>query len=85
MLVHRGGRISRVPPSSQVAFDSDQAHFTAAEGPCLEAIREHPTVMIADLRHDEAVADVPRSRPEARREFRLTLPIAPSEEPAPAA
>lgn len=53
MFVHRGGRISSPAFSSQVAFDSDQAQYAANQGPCLEAIREHHTVMIADLRQDE--------------------------------
>lgn len=53
MFVHRGGRISSPAFSSPVAFDSDQAQYAANEGPCLEAIREQHTVMIADLREDE--------------------------------
>lgn len=53
MFVHRGGRISSPAYSSQVAFDSDQAQYTANEGPCLETIREHHSVIIDDLRQDE--------------------------------
>lgn len=53
MFVHRGGRISSPAFSSTVAFDSDQAQYTANEGPCLEAIREQHTVLIDDLRQDE--------------------------------
>lgn len=53
MFVHRGGRISSPAYSSQVAFDSDQAQYQADEGPCLEAIREHHTVIIDDLEDDD--------------------------------
>lgn len=52
MFVHRGGRISSPAFSSRVAYDSDQAQYLADEGPCLEALREHHTVVIDDLEDD---------------------------------
>ena len=36
-----------------MAYDSDQAQFETNQGPCLESIREHHTVLIDDLEHDE--------------------------------
>jgi GAF domain-containing protein len=53
MLVRRGGVISSPAYSSRVAYDSDQAQYATNEGPCLEAIREHQTVLIDDLETDE--------------------------------
>jgi GAF domain-containing protein len=53
MFVHRGGRITSPAFSSRVAYDSDQAQYVADEGPCLEAIREHHTIVIDDLEDDE--------------------------------
>ncbi len=53
MLIGRGGRISTPAYSSRVAHDSDQAQFETNQGPCVESIREHDTVHIDDLEHDE--------------------------------
>jgi GAF domain-containing protein len=53
MFIGRGGRISTPAYSSRVAYDSDQAQFEANQGPCLESIREHHTVLIDDLESDE--------------------------------
>jgi GAF domain-containing protein len=53
MLVRAGGRIDSPAYSSRVAYDSDQAQYHTNEGPCLEAIREHATVLIDDLETDE--------------------------------
>ena len=49
MLIGRGGRMSTPAFSSITARDSDLAQFATDEGPCLEAIREHETVVIDDL------------------------------------
>jgi GAF domain-containing protein len=53
MFIGRGGRISTPSYSSRVAYDSDQAQFETNQGPCLESIREHHTVLIDDLVADE--------------------------------
>jgi GAF domain-containing protein len=53
MLIRARGRISSPAYSSRVAYDSDQAQYETDEGPCLEAIREHETVLIDDLETDE--------------------------------
>jgi GAF domain-containing protein len=53
MLVRKGGVISSPAFSSRVAYDSDQAQYATDEGPCLEAIREHHTVLIDDLETDD--------------------------------
>ena len=53
MLIGRGGRISTPAYSSEVAHDSDLAQFETNQGPCLESIREHHTVVIDDLESDE--------------------------------
>jgi GAF domain-containing protein len=53
MLIRKGGVISSPAFSSQVAYDSDQAQYATNEGPCLEAIREHHTVLIDDLATDD--------------------------------
>jgi GAF domain-containing protein len=62
MLVRKGGVISSPAYSSRVAYESDQAQYATNEGPCLEAIREHHTVLIDDLETDERW---PRYRDEA--------------------
>jgi GAF domain-containing protein len=62
MLVRKGGVISSPAYSSRVAYDSDQVQYATNEGPCLEAIREHHTVLIDDLETDERW---PRYRDEA--------------------
>jgi GAF domain-containing protein len=49
MLIGKGGRISTPAFSSPVARDSDLAQYESDEGPCLESLREHQTVMIDDL------------------------------------
>jgi GAF domain-containing protein len=49
MLIRARGRISSPAYSSIVAYESDLAQYATDEGPCLEAIREHDTVLIDDL------------------------------------
>lgn len=53
MLVGRGGRIETPAASSQAARDSDTAQYETGEGPCLDAIKDHRTVVIADLETEE--------------------------------
>jgi GAF domain-containing protein len=53
MLIRRRGGISSPAYSSRVAYDSDLAQYETDEGPCLEAIREHETVLIDDLETEE--------------------------------
>jgi GAF domain-containing protein len=53
MLVRRGGAISSPAYSSEIAYRSDLAQYEADEGPCLEALREHVTVVIDDLEADD--------------------------------
>lgn len=49
MLIGRGGRITTPAFSSLVARESDLAQYETGEGPCLESLREHETVIIDDL------------------------------------
>lgn len=49
MMIRKGGLVSTPAYSSPVARDSDLAQYEADEGPCLEAIRAHQTVIIDDL------------------------------------
>ncbi len=49
MLIRKGGRVSTPAFSSPIARDSDLAQFATDQGPCLEAIREHQTIIIDDL------------------------------------
>lgn len=49
MLIQRGGKVSTPAFSSALARDGDRAQYRAQDGPCLEAIREHHTVVIDDL------------------------------------
>jgi GAF domain-containing protein len=49
MLIGQNRRISSPAFSSRVAYDSDQAQYETDEGPCLDALREHETVVIDDL------------------------------------
>lgn len=51
MLVRRGG-ISSPAYSSRVAYESDLAQYETDEGPCLEAMRQHETIVIDDLRQE---------------------------------
>jgi GAF domain-containing protein len=53
MLIRRRGRISSPAYSSSVAYRSDLAQYEADEGPCLEAIRQHETIVIDDLEDEE--------------------------------
>jgi GAF domain-containing protein len=52
MLIRARGSISSPAYSSVVAYESDLAQYATDEGPCLEAIREHETVLIDDLETD---------------------------------
>lgn len=49
MLIGRGGRMSSPAFTSMEAFESDRAQYETGEGPSLESIREHRTVLIDDL------------------------------------
>jgi GAF domain-containing protein len=49
MLIRARGNISSPAYSSVVAYESDLAQYATDEGPCLEAIREHQTVLMDDL------------------------------------
>jgi GAF domain-containing protein len=49
MLIGKNGRISTPAFSSPVARDSDLAQYESDEGPCLESLREHQTIIIDDL------------------------------------
>jgi GAF domain-containing protein len=49
MLVRRGGRLSSPAYSSSIAYQSDLAQYETDEGPCLEAIRDHETIVVDDL------------------------------------
>jgi GAF domain-containing protein len=62
MLIGKGGRISTPAYSSPVARDSDLAQYEAGEGPCLESLRQHQTIIIEDL---EAEPRWPRYREQA--------------------
>ena len=53
MLVRKGGRISMPASTSPTATAIDRAQFEADEGPCLESLREHHTVVIDDLRTEQ--------------------------------
>lgn len=50
MLIGRDRQISSPAYSSQVAYASDQAQYKTDEGPCLDALRQHETIVIEDLR-----------------------------------
>jgi GAF domain-containing protein len=64
MLIGRGGRITTPAFSSPIARDSDLAQYETGEGPCLESLREHQTVVIEDL---ETEPRWPRYREQALR------------------
>jgi GAF domain-containing protein len=49
MLIGRGGRVDTPAYSSPEAQASDLAQYATGEGPCLEAMRTHRTVVIEDL------------------------------------
>lgn len=49
MLIGKNRQISSPAYSSKVAYDSDQAQYETDEGPCLDALRQHETIVIDDL------------------------------------
>ncbi|MEX2627248.1 MAG: GAF and ANTAR domain-containing protein [Ilumatobacteraceae bacterium] len=53
MLIRRGGELMSPAYSSEVAYESDLAQYRNDEGPCLEALREHETIVIDDLRTEQ--------------------------------
>lgn len=57
MLIGRGGNISTPAASSQVAYESDLLQYATGEGPCLEAIAEHETILLDDLASDQRWPD----------------------------
>lgn len=57
MLVGRGGVIDTPASSSTVAYESDMAQYATGQGPCLEAIADHATVVMSDLETDERWPD----------------------------
>jgi GAF domain-containing protein len=57
MLIGSGGRISIPAFSSSLARDSDLAHLASGEGPGLEAMQEHATAVVDDLRTEERWPD----------------------------
>jgi GAF domain-containing protein len=61
MLIGKNGRIDTPAYSTELARDSDQAQYETGQGPCLDAIRDHRTVVIDDLQTHERWPDY-RSR-----------------------
>jgi len=61
MLIGRGGVIVTPAASAPVAYDSDMAQHATGQGPCLDAIREHATIVMDDLETDQRWPDY-RSR-----------------------
>lgn len=53
MLIGPRGVIETPASSSQVAYSSDMAQYATGEGPCLDAIRDHETIVMDDLEVDE--------------------------------
>jgi GAF domain-containing protein len=53
MLISKGGKIETPAASSQTAYDSDMAQYETGEGPCLDAIRDHHTIIMEDLEQDD--------------------------------
>lgn len=52
MLISKGGMIETPAHSSRTALDSDRAQYETGEGPCLDAIRDEPRVVLNDLQAD---------------------------------
>ena len=52
MLIGRGGVIATPAWSSAVAHQSDMAQYATGQGPCLDAIEEHDTIVMEDLETD---------------------------------
>lgn len=57
MLIGRGGVIDTPASSSAVAYESDMAQYSTGQGPCLDAIKEHHTIVMGDLETDERWPD----------------------------
>ena len=57
MLIGRGGVIDTPASSSPVAYESDMVQYATGQGPCLDAIREHETIVMGDLETDQRWPD----------------------------
>ena len=57
MLIGRGGVIDTPASSSPVAYESDMAQYATGQGPCLEAIKDHATIVMDDLETDQRWPD----------------------------
>jgi transcriptional regulator with GAF, ATPase, and Fis domain len=53
MLIGRGGHVDTPACSSETAFANDQAQYEAGQGPCMDAIEDHQTIILRDLRTEE--------------------------------
>ena len=53
LMFVRSGKVSTPAFSNLEAMRSDQAQYTAGEGPCLSAMREQETMVIEDLSEEE--------------------------------
>jgi transcriptional regulator with GAF, ATPase, and Fis domain len=53
MLIGRGGHVDTPACSSETAFANDQAQYKTHQGPCMDAIADHQTIILEDLRTEE--------------------------------
>ena len=53
MLIGRSGHIDTPAFTSRVAYESDMAQYATGQGPCLDAMAEHATIVLDDLESDD--------------------------------
>ena len=52
-LIHRGGAVSTVAATHEIAHRVDQIQYDTGEGPCLDAISDHVIYQLDDLPREE--------------------------------
>ncbi len=60
--VHRKDKVETQAATGQLVWELDKVQYTLMEGPCVDSLREAPTVTAEHLRHDQRW---PRYVPEA--------------------
>jgi GAF domain-containing protein len=51
-VIHRNGEIETRAATGRLVWDLDGLQYELGEGPCVSAMRDHPVVVVDDIRHD---------------------------------
>ncbi|WP_457206134.1 GAF and ANTAR domain-containing protein [Nocardioides sp. P5_C9_2] len=52
-VIHRNGEIETRAATGRLVWDLDGLQYELREGPCVDAMRESPVVVVDDIRHDQ--------------------------------